>query len=67
MINSYNVMDNMKLPKKLLKQNNQDHLQQSYFMVYNEISNFCILYKFFIFQLFGGESEKKSFIYRFNL
>jgi len=43
-------MDNKKLPEKLLKQQKQDHLNQSYFMAYNEISNCCILSKFFIFQ-----------------
>ena len=61
MINSYNVMDNMKLPKKLLKQKNQDHLRQSYFMAYNEISNFFILSKFFVFHFsfFCGESENE--------
>jgi len=50
MIHLYNIMDNKKLPEKLLKQQEQDHLKQSYLMTYNEISNFCILSKFFIFQ-----------------
>ena len=52
-------MDNKRLPEKLLKQKKQDHLKQSYFMAYNEISNFFILSKFFIFQFFGRESENK--------
>ena len=71
MIHLYNIMDNKKLPEKLLKQE-QDHLKQSYFMAYDEISNFCILSKFFIFHFFCGESENKKinknyaiFVYRF--
>ena len=59
MIHSYNIMDYMKLPEKLLKQEKQDHLKQSYFMAYNEISNFFILSKFFIFHFFCGESENE--------
>ena len=60
-IHLYKIMDNMKLPKKLLKQKNQDHLRQSYFMAYNEISNFFILSKFFVFHFsfFCGESENE--------
>ena len=30
MIHLYNIMDNKKLPEKLLKQQEQDHLKQSY-------------------------------------
>ena len=59
MIHLYNIMDNKKLPEKLLKQE-QDHLKQSYFMAYNEISSFFILSKFFNFQFFCRESKNKK-------
>ena len=49
-------MDDKRLPEKLLKQQKQDHLKQSYFMAYNEILNFLI------FQFFCREFEKKSYI-----
>ena len=52
-------MDNNKLPEKLLKQQKQDHLKQSYFMAYNEISNFFILSKFFVFHFFAENPKMK--------
>ena len=55
-------MDDKRLPEKLLKQQKQDHLKQSYFMAYKEILNFFILSKFLIFQFFCREFEKKSYI-----
>ena len=58
-IHLYNIMDNKRLPEKLMKQKKQDHLKQSYFMAYNEISNFFILSKFFVFHfIFFVENPK---------